>query len=36
MSLAMARGLLFDVAITGDRAAADRAMTAFVDLLPRA
>lgn len=36
MSLAMARGLLFDLAITGDRAAADRAMTEFVDLLPRA
>ena len=36
MSLAMARGLLFDVAITGDRAAADRAMTEFADLLPRA
>ena len=36
MSLAMARGLLFDVAITGDRAAADRAMTKFVELLPRA
>jgi len=35
MSLAMARGLLFDVAITGDRAAADRAMTEWVDLLPR-
>jgi AcrR family transcriptional regulator len=35
MSLAMARGLLFDVAITGDRAAADRAMTEFVELLPR-
>ena len=36
ISLAMARGLLFDVAITGDRAAADRAMTEFVKLLPRA
>ena len=36
MSLAMARGLLFDVAITGDRTAADRAMTEFVELLPRA
>ncbi|HWM75846.1 MAG TPA: TetR family transcriptional regulator [Nocardioides sp.] len=35
MSLAMARGLLFDVAITGDRAAADRAMTEWVDLIPR-
>ncbi|HET9419734.1 MAG TPA: helix-turn-helix domain-containing protein [Nocardioides sp.] len=35
MSLAMARGLLFDVAITDDRAAADRAMAEFVDLLPR-
>ena len=35
MSLAMARGLLFDVAITGDRAAADRAMTKFVELLPQ-
>ena len=35
MSLAMARGLLFEVAITGDRKAADRAMTEFVDLLPR-
>jgi AcrR family transcriptional regulator len=36
MSLAMARGLLFDLAITGDRRAADRAMTEFVALLPRA
>ena len=35
MSLAMARGLLFDVAITGNRAEADRAMTQFVELLPR-
>ncbi len=36
MSLAMARGLLFDLAITGDRKAADRAMKEFVAVLPRA
>jgi AcrR family transcriptional regulator len=34
-SLAMARGLLFEVAVTGDRAAADVAMAAWTDLVRR-
>jgi AcrR family transcriptional regulator len=33
LSLAMARGLLFDVAVTGDRSGADRAMAAFTQLV---
>ncbi len=32
-SLAMARGLLFEVAVTGDRAAADLAMTRWTELV---
>ena len=35
LSLAMARGLLFDVAVTGDRPGADRAMAAYTELIPR-
>ncbi|MFL6153407.1 MAG: TetR/AcrR family transcriptional regulator [Ornithinibacter sp.] len=34
-SLAMARGLLFEVAVTGDRAAADLAMARWTDLVRR-
>ncbi len=34
-SLAMARGLLFEVAVTGDRAAADTAMASWTDLVRR-
>jgi AcrR family transcriptional regulator len=34
-SLAMARGLLFEVAVTGDRAAADAAMARWADLVRR-
>lgn len=32
-SLAMARGLLFEVAVTGDRAAADVAMARWTDMV---
>ena len=32
-SLAMARGLLFEVAVTGDRAAADLAMARWTDMV---
>jgi hypothetical protein len=32
-SLAMARGLLFEVAVTGERAAADLAMTRWTELV---
>lgn len=34
-SLAMARGLLFEVAVTGDRAAADAAMTSWTAMVRR-
>lgn len=34
-SLAMARGLLFEVAVTGDRAAADVAMTRWTEMVRR-
>ena len=34
-SLAMARGLLFEVAVTGDRAAADAAMTRWTEVVRR-
>ncbi|HMM96457.1 TetR/AcrR family transcriptional regulator [Phycicoccus sp.] len=34
-SLAMARGLLFEVAVTGDRAAADRAMAGWTTMVRR-
>ena len=34
-SLAMARGLLFEVAVTGDRAAADEAMAAWTETVRR-
>jgi len=34
-SLAMARGLLFEVAVTGDRAAADLAMARWTDMVRR-
>ena len=34
-SLAMARGLLFEVAVTGDRAAADTAMARWTDIVRR-
>ena len=34
-SLAMARGLLFEVAVTGDRPAADAAMARWADLVRR-